>query len=319
MGHGDGLFAYAYEASGVTAYGTRSGVSASSNDGPGVNGRSERGDGVHGFSANAAGVYGGSDLYYGVVGRSNSGLAGFFDGNVTVAGTLSKAAGSFKIDHPLDPENKFLSHSFVESPDMKNIYDGVATLDAAGVATVELPVWFEALNRDFRYQLTAVGAPAPELHVARGVAGHRFTIAGGSAGLEVSWQVTGIRQDAYAERHRIPVEEDKKPEERGLYLNPEAWGSRHLAASTTPACTPWRSTPAAATWPRKWACGSKRSTSSRNGWCRAAASLAERPSAMGSRSCPRSSSLEAACSGLGSTHEIRPVPAASFARRAVVS
>jgi hypothetical protein len=218
------VFAYAYEANGVTAYGARSGVSGSSSDGPGVNGRSERGDGVHGFSGTGAGVYGGSDLSYGVVGSSNAGLAGYFNGNVTVAGTLSKAAGSFKIDHPLDPENKFLSHSFVESPDMKNIYDGIATLDDAGVASVELPVWFEALNRDFRYQLTAVGAPAPQLHVARGVAGHRFTIAGGSAGLEVSWQVTGIRQDAYAARHPIVVEEDKKPEERGLYLNPEALG-----------------------------------------------------------------------------------------------
>jgi hypothetical protein len=44
----------------------------------------------------------------------------------------------FRIDHPLDPANKYLNHSAVESPDMKNIYDGVVTLDADGEAVVEL-------------------------------------------------------------------------------------------------------------------------------------------------------------------------------------
>ena len=84
--------------------------------------------------------------------------AGLFDGDVNVTGTLSKGAGAFRIDHPLDPENKYLSHSFVESPDMKNIYDGVAIFDGAGEAIVTLPDWFEALNEDFRYQLTPMGA-----------------------------------------------------------------------------------------------------------------------------------------------------------------
>ena len=99
-----------------------------------------------------------SGVTYGVYGRtsSSSGYAGWFQGRVHVNGTLSKAAGSFKIDHPLDPENKYLSHSFVESPDMKNVYDGIVTTDADGYATVELPDWFEALNRDFRYQLTVI-------------------------------------------------------------------------------------------------------------------------------------------------------------------
>ena len=43
---------------------------------------------------------------------------------------------------------------------MKNIYDGVVTLDVYGEAEVQLPAWFEALNTDFRYQLTAIGASA---------------------------------------------------------------------------------------------------------------------------------------------------------------
>jgi hypothetical protein len=142
---------------------------------------------------------------------------------VHVTGTLSKGAGSFKIDHPLDPTNKYLYHSFVESPDMKNIYDGVATLDAEGRAWVELPAWFEALNKDFRYQLTTLGQFAP-VFIAQGVQGNRFQIAGGTPGLIVFWQVTGIRHDPFAEANRIPVEEVKPPQEQGLYLYPEVYG-----------------------------------------------------------------------------------------------
>jgi hypothetical protein len=152
------------------------------------------------------------------------GYAGVFRGDVQVYGTLAKSGGSFKIDHPLDPENKTLSHSFVESPDMMNIYNGNVELDASGEAVVELPDWFGALNRDYRYQLTAVGAPGPNLYVAEKVANNRFRIAGGTAGMEVSWQVTGIRQDAWANAHRIPVVEDKPEVERGSYLTPDAFG-----------------------------------------------------------------------------------------------
>ncbi len=162
---------------------------------------------------------------WGVHGRATApGYAGYFSGNVSVLGTLSKSGGSFKIDHPLDPSNKYLSHSFVESPDMMNVYNGTAILDASGGAIIVMPEWFEALNRDFRYQLTAIGAPAPMLHVARKVENGRFAIGGGSAGLEVSWQVTGIRQDPWAEANRIPIESDKTGRERGAFLHPELYG-----------------------------------------------------------------------------------------------
>ena len=150
--------------------------------------------------------------------------AGYFSGNVNIVGTLTKSAGSFRIDHPLDPEHKYLQHSFVESPDMKNIYDGNAVLDDQGAAWVTLPEWFEALNRDFRYQLTAIGGAAPNLHIAEKIAGNRFRIAGGAPGTEVSWQVTGIRQDAYANANRIAVELEKSPDEVGKYLHPKALG-----------------------------------------------------------------------------------------------
>ena len=163
--------------------------------------------------------------------NTDGGLAGYFIGGVSVQGNLSKSSGSFKIDHPLDPENRYLYHSFVESPDMMNIYNGNVVLDDRGEAWVEMPDWFEALNRDFRYQLTCIGGHA-HVHIAEEIASNRFLIAGGTPGMKVSWQVTGIRQDAWAEAHRIPIEEYKLGDEAGLYLHPEEHGQpRELGLS----------------------------------------------------------------------------------------
>jgi len=88
---------------------------------------------------------------------------------------------------------------------------------------VRLPAWFQALNRDFRYQLTGIGAFAP-VYVAQEVDHDQFKIAGGFAGMKVSWLITGIRQDAFANAHRIQVEEEKPPNERGHYQNPAECG-----------------------------------------------------------------------------------------------
>jgi hypothetical protein len=111
----------------------------------------------------------------------------------------------------------------VESPDMKNVYDGVMTTDANGFATVTMPAWFEALNRDFRYQLTAIGQFSQAI-IAKKMANGQFTIQTDKPNVEVSWQITGIRQDAWANAHRIPVEEAKPDAERGLYMHPELFG-----------------------------------------------------------------------------------------------
>ncbi|HMB90045.1 MAG TPA: hypothetical protein VKP65_04305, partial [Rhodothermales bacterium] len=159
----------------------------------------------------------------GVRGSTVNDYAGIFTGDVLVNGTLSKSGGSFKIDHPLDPANKTLSHSFVESPDMMNVYNGNVTTDEGGEAVVTLPDYFEALNRDFRYQLTTIGGFAP-VYIAEEISGNTFKIAGGTPGMKVSWQVTGIRQDAWAEANRIVVEEDKPAKERGFYLHPKLFG-----------------------------------------------------------------------------------------------
>src|SRR4051812_30368337 len=117
--------------------------------------------------------------------------------SLAITGSLAKGSGTFVIDHPLDPANKLLYHSFVESPDVKNIYDGVTTLDANGEATVQLPDYFMALNRDFRYQFLPLGEAAPDLYIKEEIAANHFPIPGGKAGGKVSWQVTGIRHDPY--------------------------------------------------------------------------------------------------------------------------
>lgn len=106
---------------------------------------------------------------------------------------------------------------------MKNIYDGTVTTDASGYATVTLPEWFEALNKDFRYQLTVIGDFAQAI-IAKEIQNNQFAIRTDKPNIKVSWQVTGIRHDAFAEKNRIPVEEYKKGEDVGKYLYPEAYG-----------------------------------------------------------------------------------------------
>jgi hypothetical protein len=193
--------------------------------GYGVLGSSVSGTGVYGFSSgndgSGRGVFGSN--------QQPNGYAGYFLGNarvtgdLTVDGNCTGCTGPSKIDHPVDPANKYLYHSAVESQDMMNIYNGNVTLDDKGEAVVQMPEWFEALNQEFRYQLTTIGGFAP-VYIAEKVQGNSFKIAGGKPGMEVSWMVTGIRHDPYSEQHRTPVEVDKPDEERGLYLHPEAYG-----------------------------------------------------------------------------------------------
>ncbi|HEY9604310.1 MAG TPA: shufflon system plasmid conjugative transfer pilus tip adhesin PilV [Allocoleopsis sp.] len=183
---------------------------------------SSGGAAVSGVSDNI-GVYAYNSSYGNTAYLGTRCCAADFYGEVYCHNHITKAGGGFKIDHPLEPARKYLYHSFVESPDMKNIYDGVATLDANGEAVVNLPDWFEVLNKDFRYQLTCIGGYAP-VYIAQEISGNCFKIAGGSPGMKVSWQLTGIRQDAWANANRLPVEEEKIEEERDYYLHPVLHG-----------------------------------------------------------------------------------------------
>jgi hypothetical protein len=161
-----------------------------------------------------------------VPGATTGGLqgnAGYFAGNVEVDGELSAVSKDFKMDHPLDPQNKYLVHSSVESSEMLNIYTGNVVTDESGTATVVLPAWFESLNTDFRYQLTVVGQFAQAI-IANKISHGQFTIRTSLPSVEVSWQVTAVRQDAYAKAHPLVVEQQKPLAKRGYYLTPEAFG-----------------------------------------------------------------------------------------------
>jgi hypothetical protein len=159
---------------GIKAYGGNSN-GGYSHSGPGIittgdsnpNGAGA-GDGIDAYGG-LGNSYGGDGIY------AEGDIAGFFNGDVSVYGSLSKSSGSFKIDHPLDPANKYLYHSFVESPDMMNIYNGNVITDGSGTVIVTMPAWFEALNADFRYQLTVIGQFAQAI-VASEIANGSFTI-----------------------------------------------------------------------------------------------------------------------------------------------
>ncbi len=195
--------------------------------------------GVYGESSSYIGVFGrenGSSTGYGVAGESTtgkavyglstSGYAGWFQGNVNVTGTLTKGGGAFRIDHPLHPAHTYLQHSFVESPDMLDVYNGNVRTNRKGFATVRLPGYFQALNRSFRYQLTIVGRSFARAIVWKRIEHNRFTIRTDRPNVQVSWQVTGIRHDRYANAHRIRVVLPKSKAEQGKYLHPELYGQR---------------------------------------------------------------------------------------------
>jgi hypothetical protein len=225
------------------------GIYGQSPTGQGVHGESGGGTGVYGSSNGGSGVYGsggpsGKGVYgsglYGVYGETSTGdavhgeatgtaYAGDFRGTTNVVGQLYAdkltvfGSKNFKIDHPLDPANKYLVHSCIESPDRMNIYNGNVTTDVEGDAIVELPSYFSALNVNFRYQLTVIGQFAQAI-VAKEIDGNQFIIKTDKPNVKVSWQVTGVRQDAYARAHPMVVEEEKSPEERDAYRFPELYG-----------------------------------------------------------------------------------------------
>lgn len=163
--------------------------------------------------------------YYGVLGEdrytgSVGGAYGVFsNGNFGATGTKT-----FIIDHPKDPANKVLRHFSVESNEVLNIYRGNASFDTNGEATIELPHYFSDINRNPTYQLTPVGGPG-NLYVKKKIENGQFVVAGGQAGMEVSWTVTAERNDAYLQQnpHQREVELDKREGQKGKYFMPNLY------------------------------------------------------------------------------------------------
>ena len=222
---------------GVTGFSESNyGVEGTSNSNVGVIGNSASAEGVKGTSGKKAGVAGLSTTGDGIGGISCAAcsgpsavfgkgkVAGDFEGSVGIAGVLSVVGvKAFHIDHPLDPANKYLNHFSMESDEVLNSYSGNVTTDAGGAATVGLPDYFETLNKDYRYQLTVIGQFAQAI-ISQEIHGNRFVIKTDKPSVKVSWQVTGVRSDAYVKAHPMPVEQDKPEQERGYYLTPEVFG-----------------------------------------------------------------------------------------------
>jgi hypothetical protein len=244
-----GVDGYSTAGYGVQGYGGVTGVQGNSSSGYGVSGQSTTTYGVRGTSDSAAGVggsstsndgvfgvtnagghsgvtgiYGGSTSGNGVYGQSSVGYAGWFNGNVRITGSCCSASmGTYQIDDPLDPTNKYLNQAAVESPDMLDVLSGNATTDAQGNATITLPVYFQATNRDFRYQLTAIGQFAQAI-VSSEIKVNDFSIKTDKPNVKVSWQVTGVRSDPYAQAHPLTAEQAKPAGEQGYYLHPDLYG-----------------------------------------------------------------------------------------------
>lgn len=152
-----------------------------------------------------------------------NGIAVAINGDLFGDHWLVAGLKAFCIDHPQDPQNRLLMHTSIESDRLRNLYDGIVTCDDTGSAIVQLPGWMEALNGDFRYQLTCLGGSAA-VYVAEEIHDNRFKIAGGRPGLRVSWQVTGVRHDPFAQQYAVPTESAKPRDQRGKYVHPELYG-----------------------------------------------------------------------------------------------
>jgi hypothetical protein len=226
---GSGYGVYATSVSGAGVYAL---ASATSGITYGVVGRSdsEAGSGVFGVAYASSGpawgvesrTYSTASNAYGVYGFEPSGGAGHaVYANGTLAATGTK---SFQIDHPLSPETHYLNHFCAEGPEPMNAYSGVVSLDSRGEAWVQLPDYFEAINRDPRYTLTPIGAAMPNLHVAVKIQNNRFKIAGGAPGKEVSWRIEAVRNDLWVQRYGYQTEQEKEDAIKGKYLSPELYG-----------------------------------------------------------------------------------------------
>jgi len=172
--------------------------------------------------------------YRGVFGQANDGNAGVYgsDGGTSTYGVYSNgdmgASGtkSFAIDHPLDPKNKILKHFSIESNEILNVYRGNVILNAEGKAIVQLPNYFNTINKNFSYQLTPVGAASPNIYISKEINEFgQFTIAGGQSGQKISWYIFAERNDPYLQQYpeKRQVEITKNEKDKGTYIRPDLY------------------------------------------------------------------------------------------------
>lgn len=183
-------------------------------------------------SGNTVGVWGRSvsPTGYGTFGDggTNNGVVGIGDNYGVYSFGRLGASGlkTFRIDHPLDPENKWLMHYSSEGPEPLNIYSGAITTDDKGFAVILLPDYFTEINRDARVLLT-VDDESDDFVMAKvvgGVQSGQCRIRTSKPTVKVYWEVKAVRNDLWVREHGAPVEPDKADHERGKYQHPELYG-----------------------------------------------------------------------------------------------
>lgn len=193
--------------------------------------------GVIGYSRstnnNSYGMYAqasGTNTNYAIYATANTGTtnyAGYFQG-LLHASSASSGVKAFTIDHPLDPANKVLSHSSIESDERVNLYRGEIKTDQQGRATITLPTWFEALNEDALYQVSVIDDADTSSFVMAKISQRlkngKFKIRTSAPNITVSWQVSARRHDPTSNFYPLEVERNKTKDEKGKYFAPEAYG-----------------------------------------------------------------------------------------------
>ncbi len=143
-------------------------------------------------------------------------------GNIVVSQNFTVlGVKAFTMDHPLDPANKLLRHAAAESNEVINFYSGNITTDGSGKAIVQLPDYYQALNKDSRYQLTVIGSFAQAI-ISKEVSNNTFEIATSVPNVKVSWEVKGVRNDARMQQHPFVAVEEKSAAQKGKYWDPAA-------------------------------------------------------------------------------------------------
>ena len=140
------------------------------------------------------------------------------NGNTLLKGTLQvNGTKNFLIDYPEDPYNKYLSHASIESNEVLNKYSGVVVTNNNGIAKVALPSYFELINKDFRYQLTAIGKLS-HAYISKEISNNTFEITTDVPNVKISWEVTATRNDEVMKNSPFKEVYNKEPEMKGKLL-----------------------------------------------------------------------------------------------------
>ncbi len=207
-GAGYGIDVTSSNRSAITAEGQTDGVVATA-----------RGDGGNGV----VGIAKKGDNPYAIWGQGDGQWAGYFSGDVRVTGSIDQSLAAVKMDDPRAPTERYLNQATVVGGEMLTMYNGNVTTDAKGVAVVKVPAYVEAINKDFRYQLTTIGQFAQAI-VEKELKDGEFVVRTDKPFVKVSWQVSGVRNDPAAQSFGWKAEEDKSAKDKGTYLNPAAYG-----------------------------------------------------------------------------------------------